>query len=146
MSRPNAYHPEDITRIREEGAILVRWVPSGVVLRSRTPNIGWRAALFDKQGVLLLQDNLIWIRKQASMRKWSYTTRMWQPANGGHGSITTTELFLTPWGARTVASALEMEALSNNSKEPSPSQSIVDTYSNAEDTFIERHGFSSSLD
>ena len=56
-------------------------------------------------------------------------------------------LYQTPHGAVTIDRAIELDALreTHNRQQAAKGQPFFDSYSNAEDTFIDRNGMSSGL-
>lgn len=142
MHTTDLYKPSVYTQLRLEGCVLVRW-------QDPIRAFGVRAVLFDQQGNIELQDGYGWVRNTAESHGIPLTERLWTPCQP-HGLLTRDALFLTPFGARTVADALEMERLAsayNAKKAATPTIPLpYDNYTNAEDTFIERNGFSSNID
>ena len=138
---PVHWTPDDIQRNQRNGVFITVW------RATQTSNAAERAILFTKEGTVLLQDNARWVRSMAVRYKFSVTVLRWEPVRK-FGTNGEDDLFLTPWGARTLQNGLEMWKLANSTSanERSSNQQLLDTYSNAEDTFIDRHGMSSGLD
>lgn len=138
---PVNWTPDDIKRNQQNGVFITVW------RAAKLPSATERAILFTQEGTILLQDNALWVRSMAVRYKFPVTILRWEPVRvfGTHGRD---DLFLTPWGARTLQDGLEMRRLANSNaaNESSTERLPLDTYSNAEDTFIDRHGKSFRLD
>lgn len=138
------FNMEGIHRLRSEGVFITLWIPSRHVRGQE------RAILFTKDGLILLQDNALWVRKIASRYGLPLTVLRWEPERR-FGSHSDDDLFLTPWGARTLKDGLEMRELANRAAEKEanarlPPTQPFDNYTNAEDTFIDQNGMSSDCD
>lgn len=138
---PVNWTPDDIKRNQQNGVFITVW------RASKHANAAKRAIMFTQEGTILLQDNALWVRSMAVRYKFPVTILHWEPVRV-FGTHSKDDLFLTPWGARTLQDGLEMRRLANSNatNERSLERLPIDTYSNAEDTFIDRNGFSSELD
>jgi len=139
--------PRTYRRLQQEGVFITTWGARGEVVCPGTTKVGMRSLLFCRQGIIHLQDNAIWVSSQAKRYNMSVTSLNWVPEKP-YGMVRSCDLFLTPFGARTLADALMMRTLSDQYRLNQSVQSppLFDDYTNEQDSFVDRNGFSSTLD
>jgi hypothetical protein len=131
----NFYRPEVILRLQSTGALIV--------CDGRLSHPDERR-LVSPAGEALLCGHSDWISKVCETHRIPVRRTSWIRLSPP-SEPSELALFQTPYGARTIANAIEMEGLCKCSHTNTFVSKIYDAYSVAEDRFIDANGCSSTL-